>query len=255
VQAEDQLLVQVMTLRNGLGVTLAARILLPDGLIVPWVHTIPTIVSSNLTPYVFNLPEGFLLDLAVMPTAGGVARGQCFVMAQLVRGPSGAQYPVQVLFSDYCTSNCGVGWPGGFIRQAAEGPGWVTQVHVANPGAGVDWAYQYTNSQRCRVVGIAATFTASAAVANRYITIMFKDNLNDTLAQCPVSVAIAASATGTINAMIGGTTGVSNSVFMVALPSMMMLSMGQWVEAGTISIQSGDAWTNIWLTLEQWAEM
>jgi hypothetical protein len=208
----------------------------------------PSAASTTRT-----LGEGYLLSMAVNCGGNGL-RGATFARVAILRGGNTLQFAAQVLLADYVTLFAPIGWPGARILHPSEGPGWRHSVQVANPVAGADWAMTIGAFTRRSVISFSATFTASAAVASRNITIIVDDATN-TLWQDDVSVAVTASQTASINgAQTNVPVGVIATTLFVTLPPGMILPPTFRLRASTANIQAADQWSNIWFQVEDWLE-
>ena len=276
IQRDDLLAVQVVSFIPGgvEGVTLNLRLLLPTGprpgqpdspqpiateepgitnqTIQNTQFVVPLAVGTKL----FNLSEGYLLSISAV-AAFATQRGATFVRAWIQRGSSTfnvAQASLP-LFSDYITTVQPAGWPFGRLIHPQEGPGALVLGVVVNPGAGADWVYTQTAFTRARIIGTSATFTASAAVANRETQLVIDTGAPpDIVTGIPNQVVVAGA-----TVKVSGTTAPVSAApnvpdVSVGLPAETIIGQGSRVRSNTINIQAADQWSNIRLFLEQWMD-
>jgi hypothetical protein len=199
------------------------------------------------------LAEGYLLSVA-LAAVNATTRGVTFARAFIARGAAGALTNFMPLCADYISTFTVTGWPYGRVLSPTEGPGRSTSVNVASPAAGADWTMTVPVQDRRVVKSFSAMFTASAAAANRNISLQVTDGAN-VVWQTDVTVSVTANQVVTVN---GTTTNVPTGVvattlFVVIPPSLTMT--GNWtLRTSTANIQGADQWSNIWLAVEDWIE-
>ena len=216
-----------------------------------------TIVVAQLvnTTKILPLTEGYLLSFSAT-ARNTVSRGNTFASAGILRrGPNGAQVYLP-LFADYSTASTPIGWPGGRITQPSESSGAALLVQVTNPGAGVDWAVSVPSFLRWRVRSLAALFTASAAVANRNVTIIIDDGAGHTYWEFDATASITAGQAITIVATgLNAPTGVVTTILSIPIPPDLVLRTVFRIFTSTANIQVADQWSNINLLTEQWIDI
>lgn len=175
VTADDSLLVRAHASVAGLTVGVRARILNPDGDIIPSAFQVLPTSNRVAVTKVFQLAEGFLLGGAVQLDAGTARRGQCFVQVILVRGGALASDPGQSLVSDYIVSGEFVGWPQGRVQQSIEGPGILRSITGTAPGAGNQVNEVVPVGARWLLRSFRMTLTTSAAAGVRRVHFIVDD--------------------------------------------------------------------------------
>lgn len=202
-----------------------------------------------------QLQEGYLLSLGVQASVA-LQRGQTSVRITLNRGPGAGiiSSVAQVLLSDYLYVGQPAGWPGGRQQQGTESTGFLHSLQVTNPAAGADWTFTVPNQSRMRVTSFNANFTASAAVANRQVTVSVDDGAN-IYWQHDVAVNITAGQAGSIfGTGTNATTGANPLLLSVVLPPNLNLPAGHRIRSNTVNIQAGDQWSAIWFGVEEWLD-
>lgn len=203
----------------------------------------------------FSLGECYLLAIA---GSGLVAaqRGQTFFRASINRGggTAGGANIAQMLVSDYLTQPTPVGWPGGRQFGSQESVGWLHTVNQPNPAAGADWTFTVPVSARMRVQSFAATFTASATVANRQVALFVDDGANvywSHVLGSNITASQVATVTGTGT---NAPTGVVATTQSFVIPPGLILPPGHRIRTVTTGIQAGDQWSAIWFGMEEWLD-
>lgn len=144
--------------------------------------------------------------------------------------------------------------PYGFagLTQTTVLPG--TSGYPAAPAAGATYTITNTNFDRWRLVFCRFTFTTSAVVADRYVTIEYADGTGKSVASDGAAVAVQASTTaqpfaGDINRGVAEWNNLSDVFFPLC---------GIWREAGTtiqiavVNIDVADQLKDIRLTFDVW---
>lgn len=97
-----------------------------------------------------------------------------------------------------------------------------------------------------RLMSLIATFTTSATVANRFLTLNVLDNDNNVLYQAAFLVAVTASLTITVSCYQGVTpqTSLVNNTALINTPPF-FLNLGEKLQLTAAGIQAGDTFTAI----------
>lgn len=275
IQRDDKLSVKILNSFVGMGFIVSLRLLMPIGPLPGqpdakasdesvkqqqargWVNIIqkeffPT--SDRVqNPFSLDLAEGYLLSVSVAYdfTLGQVSRGQAFISIGLQRNaPSPGRF-IQ-LISDSIGFQMDLAWPGGTIRAATEGPGFIHSITIANPAAGSDWSFTIPVNARMRFSAGAATLTTSAQVAARAPGFHQTDGVNEYFFATAAQTQ-AASTTVRYNYLPGGSSvplvGTQTSV---TLPSVDVLPPGHVLGSATGVIQTGDQYSGIAFCVEEW---
>lgn len=254
VTRDDQLIIAVWNSVAGVTVQVRARILRPDGELIPNLFEVVPTTDRVGNDFAFNLPEGFLLTLGVQLSGGTVPRGSCFVEVYLGRAfpPSGQDWGL--LISDNISSNQDLGWPGGLLRNSLEGPGRLRSITGTDPAAGVEISETVPTNARWRLHALYVQFVTSATAATRRVHIMLDDGAT-TFWDSPSSATQTASQTlrysaGNIGAIIGS----NDSEMQILLPTPIPLFAGYRIQTETASLQAGDNYGAPQLLVEEWIE-
>lgn len=201
-----------------------------------------------------NLTEGFLLSAIVTADGGTMARGSMFVSVEVCHGNSSNVHRDALLIQDYVATAYAASWPGGMVRLSTEGPGASTLSQNASGGPGVDTISSFPANQRVRFISANVTFTASAAVANRFIVFNLLTGAS-VVYSVGVSVAITASQVANISlgAGIGGPA-VVNGVHILPIPSNLVLIGSPSITTTTTGIQALDSFGIITVISETWID-
>lgn len=221
----------------------------------------PLVLSSLQVP----LTEGYLLSVSVVG-GNSTQRGNTFVRAFINRGNFSAISPnvVATLVADYVTQFAPVGWPGGRFVSPTEGPGAYESYAPANPAAGADFTVASGSPGRVRLVFLQATFTASAAVANRVISFQFLPlppltrnySVQDTAAVVASQVVQYNIAPGSSNVRGAGAGTAANPIIVtLPMPSPATAVPQAQVKSVTGAIQAADQWSGIQVVTEEWFDL
>lgn len=221
------------------------------GIIDTGVDVINTTANGVVVSKTRTLGEGFLLSLSA---SGSTApqRGDMFARAVLIRGGGTFANAAQLLFADYVTTFQAAGWPGGRALNSAEGPGALRALVVGAPGAGADWSMTVPLATRRKVTSFTATFTASAAAANRNINVIVDNGAGAlVLFQDDVLVTVTANQVVSVNGcQTNVPTGIIATELFVVLPPGLTLPPQFRVRSSTANIQAGDQWSAITMLVE-----
>jgi hypothetical protein len=159
-------------------VFLSVRLLTPQGEIkVEFYQVNATTVGS--VPGVFIIPpcEGYILSAECQ---GSQYRGQVFVRCYLANGSvTGAPTISALLFQGYVSETDRLGYPVSATESSLSGRGWTRAVILAAPGANTEWVLAPPTGQNWIVRSIGTTFTASAVVGTRYLSLRLLDTLGN----------------------------------------------------------------------------
>ena len=119
---------------------------------------------------------GLLYSLAVKVVSGAVSRGQIFIRAILWNGdPAVASYyPLQILFSDYVTSNILIGYPFTGIQESTSGIGF-TKIYGATALGNAVQTNAVPVNTRWQIIEALNTLTTGVTVGTRRPLITFTD--------------------------------------------------------------------------------
>jgi hypothetical protein len=260
VGVDDVLRVSAASSQTGEVVTVSYRLLrAADAKVVVGQFTVAPASPVTLTAKDNPLAEGFLLSASCQAKVATV-RGQTFARLLLNPKTLGAGQPAQMLMADYVTTAMAPGYPNGRVLSPVEGPGWPHSVQILTPTRGSDWAETIaTITTRRRLISLTATLTTSATVNNR---IPFFEVLDDGSNVVAVFTSTTVQAASKANVYVWSAapivaTPIANALQM-PLPDNFILPINWSVKAVTTALDvnpaTGDAWTAIWATWEEWLE-
>lgn len=254
VTQDDRLLVRAWNSVASVAVVVRARILMPDGQVVPTAVTVRPSTDRVVSQGAVDLTEGFLLSLLILVEGAAPRRGQTFVTVALARGGALAADPAQLLAADYVAEGAPIGWPGADPIAPTEGPGLVRAVAGTDPAAGVEVSETVPTNARWTLYAVRFPLVTDATVANRRVHLLVDDGTN-TLYEAAAPDVQAASLTRNYNAANHGFAPAATvSELYLNLPVPLPLLQGWRVRTATDSLQAGDNFGVPRLTVEEWIE-
>lgn len=249
VTLDDCLAVNVLSGVANPALVVVARLLRPDGVISYNHERIGAVPANTLTKFIFQLAEGFLLDVCVSAISSTLVAGDCFVRVDLQHNSQAGTSPFATLISGYVTATDTLPWPPIEPGQDATPPSGTSSVVVANPAAGAEWLYTVPAGVPAILSSVHFIFTTSAAVADRVPHLVVDDGTN-TLVQKTHYTAQAASQAGEYNfAHFGGDD--AAPVGYVVFPSFPPTAVKAGYRIGTLTtaIDAADQYSAITLAL------
>lgn len=257
IGVDDALVIQGATTQVSEVITVNVRLLLPNGRIEDNQFTINPPSTRAVLRKAFTLAEGFLLS-ASASAGNATTRGQTFCRIYLQRGASGTGQPGQVLFSDYVTQFLAPAYPFGPQRSPSEGTGNLINVGVGNPGAGADWIKPLPVNTRWRIQSIFALLTASAAVANRQVSIILQNSAASMWQAVSIANQTASQATAYSFGAITPYVPSNPLIQVIPIPPGFILGnisgLSAQILTSTLNIQAADQWTQMALYVEEWLD-
>jgi hypothetical protein len=172
-------------------------------------------------------------------TAGSPVAGKCFAIVELVRGRAGAVQPLGTLLEGYVSDVQRLAWPGSPLRSSVDTPGVSSIITGTDPAAGSECLDTVPAGARWEVLAWFATLVASAAVANRVVTLIIDDGAS-TLWTCDASVAQTASQTRNYNAYATGVApDLTGTTFRLPGPFPLDLPAGARIRTSTALLDAG----------------
>jgi len=167
VTPDDMIVVGVRSSLAGVALTLAARLWGPDGQFAGGSTIIRPPGDRSLNFYVMPLSYGYLIQAAVLPTAGNPARGQTLVSVGLARGPVASFLRYAILAQDYVTDTNPVGWPPGGVVPGTSRPGYTADLKFATGAQAVP------TGARWQVQWVQGNIVTSATVKTRWARLTY----------------------------------------------------------------------------------
>ena len=249
---DDQLLLMVSTSRAlGNTVQVNARLLMPDGSIVPntWLKTFPVGRAAQLL--VLPLPECFILSMAVS-TGGGQGILDCFVEMQVVRGGAQGGFVHQVLCSGYPQGSTQISWPSGVSTDNVNCVGNIRSITGTTPGATADISETVPLNAKWRLISFIFSLTTDATVGSRFARLTIDDGTN-IIAQIGAGNAQTASNTFVYNFANGyaGVLGAATNLLAYQMPTNMFLMPGYRIRTA-FNLLGFDQFTAPQYQVEEW---
>lgn len=251
---EDQLLVSIWNSVPGAVISLGARFLRPDGVIVPVVRTFTPTADRSLNSFTIPPTEGYLLGLHA-GTMGVPQAGMCYITVLVNRPQAPAGTELHALLAGYVTNSFHPSWPNSPLRDPRDGQGNLRLVSVLGPGSGVEMSVTVPTGARWRIVSYAPLFTTSAAVPVRtprlYMTIA---GVVVAVHEAPSTQAASLVRRYSWVAGLGyAQAPVVNSV-LIGLPPSLIIPAGGVIATLTDGMDPGDIYSTAGLTVEEWIE-
>lgn len=231
-------------------VRLSIRMLTPRGEVIPVFYLINVAASGTTQTLkaITNL-EGYILSMSA-EVATGLA-GAVWVNVVIQRG-QGSQDATQGmnLLQGYPSLTDTLSWPQAPPVKSIDGRALANVVVVAAPAAGVELSAVVPAGVNWLVRSLRYSLTTSAAVANRFSTVVFQDGIGNTFAQIPAGGTQAASLTFTYTLANGLPVSVQNNISTTGLPTECRMPGGWAIKTLTSAIQAADQYSAMVLELE-----
>jgi len=204
---------------------------------------------------VFATPEGWLLGGEVFVSGAAPLIGQTYVVVEIVRGLGSSALTLQVIAAGYVSAKQPLPFPGTQITSSLDGGGALRSITGATPGAGAEISETVPTGARWTLVALAFTFTASAAVANRFMKLTLDDGATAFFHLDPL-VAITANQVVPHQFAAGHTpyTSTLTGEIMNPLPLGLFLGSGYRIRTSTTSIQGADQFSAVQYLVREWLE-
>ena len=251
IGVNDQLQVYVASSLNPAYVRVYARILLPDGKIVPNDWTITSLYGRGGNVFPQQLAEGFLLSLTVYDSNATDA-GQTYVRVSLQRSGTVNYTVAQVLLAGYVYTNNLLSWPSSPLWPKLFGRGHMRAVVGTVPAPGQEISEQVPGNTQWRLVSFIFALNTSATVATRGIVLMFDDGTNIYSA---LSVQINQPGTQIVSYTLGSGYGFSSvDATRIALPLLTdhYINSGFRIRTVSSNLQAADQYFNVAYLVEEW---
>lgn len=255
ISPDDNLAILSWGITTGINIELAARILTPDGIVVPMVWLIVPSSNRAFSETDVQLREGFLLSLRVRPSGGNIQRGQCYVQIWFTRGPIGIARPEgMVITQGYVTSNSSLGWPQPRMEDSTDGRGNPRSITGVNPAAGVEIVETVPTGALWRLLAWYHILVTSAVAGNRLCTLVVDDGANAFF--IGEAAAVQTASTSAAYAFAPGlparaALGTNSSA---PLPSAVYLRAGYRIRTATGALDAADNYGAPQYLVEEWMQ-
>lgn len=256
VTGEDRLRLTSFNSAAGVTLTIEGRVYLAGHGLRPFRERHVPNTDRTTANTVFQVGEGWIVDVHVRADAGTPRRGQCFVVLELVRGAvNGAVQPLATLLQGYVTDTQRRGWPGSPLELSTEGPGVLLSVTGADPAAGVEISETIPANARRELLAVRFVLVADATAISRSVTLAIDDGANIFYSGASHD-AQTASQTLTYSAGAGITAARVPAALHVEipLPNRVRLSAGFRFRTVTGNLQAGDNFGAPQYLVEEWIE-
>lgn len=250
ISQDDYLYIGFSTSLASGTLNVTARILMPDGKVIPNVWPIQMTFSRAVQTIRIPFPEGFLLSCAVLLATTAAPR-TTYASLAISRSTLAPALLGNVLVQGYADTNVPLSWPNGILSTNLDVAGSIQKITVTVPAAGADWVQAVPANTRWRLVSVIAQLSTSVAVASRSPVFTITDGTTPVMKVNNLGAGVAAGQSSIFQWLEIGPYN-NNQVVMVYLPPRVVLPAGWTVGAVTGSLQAGDQWSSIFLVIEEW---
>jgi hypothetical protein len=196
--------------------------------------------------------EGFILSVAC-DVPNQVSAGQyTFAAISLLRGAVSTDPVSETLFSGYCNSNYGIGYPERGIERRSDGFGSVRTIIGTTPAAGAEITETTPTNAMWQLMLFSNTFTTSAAGGNRSLQYIIDDGANELYR---ISTVVNEGPSLTFKNQLspnGINIGDVGNNSLDALPIPLIMMPGYRVRTLTSGIQAGDQYSAVHYQVKEW---
>src|SRR2546422_4520942 len=251
---EDLLQIELYNSVTSAVISLGARFLRPDGVIVPVVQDFRPTNDRARNVFTLKLGEGYLLGLH-FGTGTVTQPGQAYALVTIIRAGFPLGTNLQTIVAGYVTTTQRPGWPITPPRDPRDGPGRLLFQQGTNPAPGTGVLVGVPTNARWELIMVNISLTTSATAANRLV------NMQLQIAGGPVgeiSEPAFQTATQTIShvwaqgipavAVAGGIR------FNTGLPARPVLRAGDFFQISADNLQAGDDFTAPFFGVQEWID-
>lgn len=249
ISLNDGLTVTVNDWVGGITVLVEIQYLLPSGELIVQEERIATVAfAGGNVVKTFRMPECFLLRIG-LSTIGSSFRGQVWCAIGILHAGVAGQQMLAQGFVDVANR---LQWPSGVWEPQVSGQGFYATQAITNPAVGADISFANLANARVRVVGMIATLTTSATVANRLVQLVTNDGTRNAQPALAAAVQAASLAIQYLFTPVGSSIAPVGTIAQLSIPTPMTLMPSWLLNTLTQNIQAGDQWSAITLALEKW---
>jgi hypothetical protein len=242
VSRDDRLFVRARNSVASLRLELWVRQLLPNGTVQPSRFHFAPATDRSADTEVFDLAEGWLLSVTILPTGATPRRGQTFAEVFLARGREADIQLAAQLVSSYVTTGGTCSWPWGRQEDSTEGPGFMRVFAGTDPAAGVEVIETVPTDARWRIHGFRGRLVTDATAATRQVFLQYIEG-GASLLMNPAGAGQTASLTRDYNgAAYGVVPALADDELYIPIPGGLWLNGGATVRTLTVNLQAGDNW-------------
>ncbi len=252
VTPDDNLFLNTRNSLAGVTIQVISRVWNPSGDLIQSDFFVKPASDRSAQSFTQPLYYGYLATTIVYVTGPPFPqRGQTYAALYLGKGSPSTVLLQEGLGAGYLDAQHTITWPYSRFVNAAERPGVMQEIIVANPATGSEWSQTVPTGARWRIQGVRADLAASANAVTRNVGLRLDDGL--TLMNAFTSpFNQTASTTFTYSWFPGAPVAVAPNT---RLPN--TLSVDLWLKAGwrlqseTFNLQGNDAWSTINLMVEE----
>lgn len=247
---DDTLAVNMSCATVGIPITVQARLLLPDGTIVPNQWRIFSNGSRTGTYVALDLTESFLLSMTVTVNAS-VNNGAVFVSVALIRGNIAGTPISQVLIAGYVTNLNPLGWPAMTPANSTAGRGLIRSITGTTPPNGAEISETVPISALWRLIAFSFQLNTSAAAGTR-IPFLAIDDGTHIFTQINPPGTVGPGAVGSYWYADGLQVTTQAPYFNGPLPSQLYLEPGYRIRTTSSALTINDQYSAVQYLVEEW---
>lgn len=255
MRVDDNIRITSFNSAAGVQLALRSRFLGLDGEIMPSADLQTPNTDRSAKTTIIPSPEGWLLGAQVFASAGAPLIGQCYVVVEIVQGLGASAIALQTLAAGYVTAKQPLSWPGQPIGSSLDGGGALRAIIGSAPGAGNNITETVPTGARWEMLAFEAILVASAAVANRLVSLTFDDGVNIYFFDSPNLVQTASQTGAYAFAQGQSKLAVPNLLAVPGnLPVGNRLGAGHRIRTSVTALQGGDILSAPNYLVREWIE-
>lgn len=239
---------------NATNIFLNYRILRPDGVLVHAQEAIGGLGIRSSRYLYFNVGEGMLLSVVVMPNGNTPEGTWLHVNVGIVRNHAGISQQFEQLLSGYITEARPLTWPGPSYIAGTDGAGVLRSITGSTPAAGNDINEQVPINARWIMLSMRAQLATAVAVANRQVALQITDGSHVFYRTDEGPVQAASLTWNYTFAPIGYAPVVNLNQVVIHYDQGQRMNDGFRIQTGTSQLQAADQWTAPQYTVLEWLD-
>lgn len=252
INNEDELRVGVQTTVAGLVVGVSGMMCNEYGEYSKFTVTVAPTSDRVETVVQNNIGAGWILHARAHLISGTIGSKQVYVNANIVSNTGTPAVPMFVLLSGYLDNTFQPSFPYGDLHSPVEGKGNLRVISGTDQAAGSDITETVPANVRWSLLTFEAAFVASAAVANRRVSLRLDDGTNE-FYKVESHADVTAGQTRTFTMYQTGLPSNGNNItFYLPLPIGIHLLPGFRIRTVTSAIDAGDNWGQPFFLVEEW---
>lgn len=253
INPDDVLHVFIASSLTSPTVRVFARLLLPDGTIVPNAWTYNPVNGRLGQSFLQTLTECFLLTITV-DVPNGTTTGQTFVRVSILRGSFNAIATSALLLQGYASGTDLLSWPMSPCWPKFYGHGNIRSITGTTPAAGQQIVETVPAGAIWRLMAFHFVLTASAAVSTRVPYLVLTDGTN-AVAAITTPAADGITAGGTRNYYFADNVGpsISGTIFSTGnVPREFYMQPGWRIASSVTPMDAADQLSAVQYVVEEW---